>query len=182
LTAAEQGLNARLSAGGKRVANVVEPYLDAVRREVLIRPGRREEGDVLLREMDGKTRAIPGPDAWSQALFRLKSIARIAPEAGDWDLAEFTARQMLEHEHEGDVTTTHEELTAAEKLWSKADPDLPELALAPEAHRTALTRSLLLSNFVVSFCYGHQSARKTAWRGRLLPRLRLARPAARLLS
>ncbi len=90
---------------------------------------------------------LPLPQARAQheghALFRLESIARIAREADDWDLAEFTARQMLEHdqayasshyalalvtEHEGDVMTTHEELTAAEKLWSKADPDLPELA------------------------------------------------------
>ncbi len=123
LTAAEQGLNALLSAGGKRVANVVEPCVDALRGEVLIRSGRREEGGALLREVDGKIRAIPGPDAWSQALFRLESIARVAREAGDWDLAEFTARQMLEHdpayagshyalalvaEHKGDVVTTHE--------------------------------------------------------------------------
>ena len=43
-------------------------------------------------------RAAPGPDAWSQALFRLESMARSAMEAGDWDLAEFIAAQMLDHD------------------------------------------------------------------------------------
>src|SRR5206468_1166413 len=90
-----------------------------------------------------RTRAIPGPDAWSQALFRLESIARAARDAGDWELADFTAKQMLEHDpayagshlaaglvaaHVGDAATASRELAEARRLWHAADAELPELA------------------------------------------------------
>ncbi len=143
LAAADEELQVLLNAGGQRVASVVQPYAEALRGEVLLRSGKRAEGTAVLEGVEHKIRAIPGPDAWSQALFRLESIARIAREVGGWELAEFTARQMLEHDpayagshyalalvadHNGDVATSREEFAAAEKLWSKADPDLPELA------------------------------------------------------
>lgn len=143
LATAHQELQVLLNAGGQRVAGMVQPYVEALRGEVLLRSGKGVEGTAVLEEVEHRIREIPGPDAWSQALFRLESIARIAREAGDWDLAEFTARQMLEHdsayagshyalalvaEHNGDVVTSREEFAAAEKLWSKADADLPELA------------------------------------------------------
>jgi Tfp pilus assembly protein PilF len=61
---------------------------------------------------------------------------------GDWDLAGWTARQMLEHDpkyagahyalalveqHGGDLPKAQAEAAAAAKLWSAADPDLAEL-------------------------------------------------------
>ncbi len=87
-------------------------------------------------------RAVPGPDAWILALFRLESMARVAREVGEWEFAEYTARQMLEHdasyagshfalalvaEHKGDLETKRTEFATAEKLWARADADLPEL-------------------------------------------------------
>jgi tetratricopeptide (TPR) repeat protein len=143
LDAADRELQALTSHGGQRVASVTLPYVEALRGEALLRTGKRAEGTAALEEVERKIRALPGPDAWSQALFRLESIARVARKAGEWELAEFTARQMLEHdpayagshyalalaaEHKGDAATSREEFAAAEKLWSKADPDLPELA------------------------------------------------------
>jgi hypothetical protein len=82
------------------------------------------------------------------ALFRLESIARAAREAGDWELAEHTARQMLEHDpayggshlaaalvarHRGDIAAADQSLAAAARYWRDADPDLPELRLTRRA-------------------------------------------------
>jgi hypothetical protein len=89
-----------------------------------------------------KGRAAPGPDAWAQALFTLEAFARAAREVGDWDLADWAARQMVEHDanyagahyalalvaqHRGDARTARTEAAIAAKLWSAADPNLPEL-------------------------------------------------------
>jgi Tfp pilus assembly protein PilF len=69
-------------------------------------------------------------------------IARTAREAGDWELAEYAAQQMMEHdpnyagshyaralvgEHKGDRASALEGFTSAEKYWRGADSDLPEL-------------------------------------------------------
>ncbi len=120
-----------------------EPYLEGLRGEILLRSGQKAEGSALLKEVERKIRAVPGPDAWIQALFRLGAIAQLAREAGDWELAESTARQMLEHdaayagthyalalvaEHKQDWSAARREFAQAEKLWAKADPDLEELS------------------------------------------------------
>ena len=52
----------------------------------------------MLEDVVKKVRAAPGPDAWTQALFTLESIARAAREVGDWDFAAWAAGQMLEHD------------------------------------------------------------------------------------
>ena len=110
---------------------------------------RREsaEGPGLLKDVAARLRALPGPDAWIQALFRLEAIARLAREAGEWDLADYTARQMLEHDaayggshlalglvalERGDRATA-EASAAAARCWGDADPDLPELAAVKAA-------------------------------------------------
>jgi len=110
--------------------------------EILLRRGRTEKSDALFREIEKKVRAVPGPDSWSQALFQLDSIASIARDAGDWDLDEFTARQMIEHdpsyaggyyalglaaEHNGANAAAREQFAQAAQRWSKADPEIPEL-------------------------------------------------------
>jgi hypothetical protein len=68
----------------------------------------------------------------------------MAREVGDWELALFTANQMLDHdrayagshlalalasEHTGDRAAVAPALAAAARYWGDADPDLPELAL-----------------------------------------------------
>jgi tetratricopeptide (TPR) repeat protein len=118
------------------------PDAGLLNAEILLREGHAEKSDALFRGIEKKVRAVPGPDSWSQALFQLDSIASVARAAGDWDLAKFTARQMIEHdpsyaggyyalgladEHRGEQAAAHEQFVQAEKLWSKADPGMPEL-------------------------------------------------------
>ena len=124
---------------------MVAPWVDGLRGELLLRSaGRQAEGRTLLEDVQRRLRAVPGPDAWSQTLFRLESIARSAREAGQWELAEYTAAQMLEHDaayggshlalalvlqYRGDAAGAERELAAARRLWREADPDLAELRL-----------------------------------------------------
>ncbi len=117
-------------------------YAETLRAEILLRQKKWAEGAALMKQVEDKIRATPSPDARSQALFQLESIARTARETSDWELAEFTAREMIQldpsyaggyyalalvAEHRGDAAMARQEFATAEKLWSKADPDLPEL-------------------------------------------------------
>jgi hypothetical protein len=122
--------------------SAVEPWVDALRGELLLRQGRREEGAAVLKDVVRALRATPGPDAWSQSLFRLESMGRSAREVGDWDLAGFIAAQMLDHDpayggshlaqalalrHRGDAAGHRREIEAAHGTWRDADSDLAEL-------------------------------------------------------
>lgn len=146
LAKAETELRAVTPLGVLYVApGTIKPYLDALTGEMLMRSGQHEEGARLLKSVQAQIRAVPGPDAWIQALFRLESIARMAREAGNWELAEYTAKQMENHdasypgtlyalaliaEHKGDVAVARNQMTKAVQLWNKADSDLPELRYA----------------------------------------------------
>lgn len=46
-----------------------------------------------MEEIEKDVVAVPGPDAWSEALFQLEYIARLARELGDWELAESVGLQ-----------------------------------------------------------------------------------------
>jgi len=122
-------------------ASVIKSLQDTVllRAEIMLSEKKWDKGNPLLEQVEEQLVAVPGPDAWSEAIFELDSIARLARDMGDWELAEFTAQKMIEHdpsfagghfaralvaEHQGDTLTEHRELAAGEKLWSKADPDL----------------------------------------------------------
>ena len=74
-------------------------------------------------------------------------MARSAREAGDWELAEFTAPQMLDHDaayggshlamalvlqKKGDSPGAGKEFQAAMQGWRDADPDLAELKRIPK--------------------------------------------------
>ncbi len=117
------------------------PYPSALRADLLLRE-RNAEGEALMKDIEKTILSMPGPDAWSAARFELESIAKRARRSGDWNLAEFTAREMIQHdptyaggyfalglvaEHAGDSAKAREQFAAAEKFWSKADKDLPEL-------------------------------------------------------
>lgn len=122
--------------------SMVEPWVEALRGDLLLRAGQRDEGRAVLKDVVRAMRAAAGPDAWSQALFRLESMARSAMDAGDWGLAEFIAAEMLDHDaayggshfilalilsHKGDDAGVAREVEAARRYWRDADPDLPEL-------------------------------------------------------
>lgn len=122
----------------------VQPWIDMLRGELLLRDGEASAARPILEKVAATLRATPGPDAWIQALFRLESIARLARDVEDWDLAEFMARQMLEHDaayggshlalalvadHRKDAVSAAREFASAESYWKDADGDLPELKL-----------------------------------------------------
>ena len=119
--------------------NALVPYLDLVKGSLQLR-AEPAAGRALLEDVGTRLRALPGPDAWMQALFVLESIARTAREAADWELAERMARQMLEHDRayagghyalglvaqqRGDAALAQEAFATAARLWDRADGDLP---------------------------------------------------------
>ncbi|HEY9232424.1 MAG TPA: hypothetical protein VIS78_09760, partial [Blastocatellia bacterium] len=123
-------------------ATLITPYMEALQGEFSLRTGEAEKGKAMLKQVVSKIRSERGPDAWAQALFRLEAIGAAARRAGDWELAETMARQMLEHdtayagshyamalvaEHKNDNVVAVTEYAEAEKLWRNADGDLPEL-------------------------------------------------------
>ncbi|HVR70208.1 MAG TPA: hypothetical protein VMT87_05120 [Vicinamibacteria bacterium] len=150
---------AEVPPGGMTVGYVgrssVEPYVLGLRGEILLRRGERGKARALLKDVQKRIRAVPGPDAWTEALFRLEEIARAARDAGDWELAAYTAEQMRDHdaayggthyalgrvaEQAGDGGRARAAYEEAVRLWSRADPELPELRQARE-RRDALLRS-----------------------------------------
>jgi len=138
----------RVVAGVSPSRTTVEPWVNALRGELLLRGDNPAEGRDILTKAIRALRAIPGPDAWTQALFRIESTARSAREAGDWTLAEFAASQMLEHdsayggshlamalvlEHKGDAAGARAAMENARNLWPDADSDLVRGAGGPPA-------------------------------------------------
>jgi tetratricopeptide (TPR) repeat protein len=127
------------------------PFPSVLRAEILLRELKIEEGEALMRDIKKMILARPGPDAWSAARFELESIALAARAAGDWAMAESTARDMIRHdptyaggffalalvaEHAGDATGARKQFAAAQELWDKADKDLPELQRIQQAIAT----------------------------------------------
>jgi tetratricopeptide (TPR) repeat protein len=120
---------------------VIKSLQDTVmlRAAILLREKSWDKANALMEQVEEQIVAVPGPDAWSEALFQLDSIARMAREAGDWELADYTARKMVMHDpsyaggyfasalvaqHQGDASTAQQAFAKAEKLWSKADADV----------------------------------------------------------
>ena len=135
-------------------ADRLRPYSEILRAEILFSQKKSAEGVALMKEIEEQLRASPGPDARSQALIQLDSIARRAHETEEWTLAELTAHEMIQQdptyaggyyslglvsEHQGDSAAATQELAIAEKLWSDADRDLPELGSI--RHKLALNQS-----------------------------------------
>jgi tetratricopeptide (TPR) repeat protein len=115
---------------------------EGLQGEFHLRTGQRNKGRAMLEQMVKRARAAPGPDEWSQALFSLELIARTARDVGDWELAGRMALQMLDHDpsyagtqyavalvadHDGHRHAAAAAMALAEKYWTQADPDLPEL-------------------------------------------------------
>jgi tetratricopeptide (TPR) repeat protein len=137
---AKAALNELQMAGRK--ASFVGTDMSVLQGEFFLRTGQTEKGRLIIKQAMTRMRAERGPDNWTQALFQIEAIAKTAREIGDWDLAEYAAAQLKEHdanyagthfalglvaEQKGDKTKAIEELQLAEKLWSDADKDLPEL-------------------------------------------------------
>lgn len=123
-------------------AGLVAASLRQLQGEFMLRTGDREKGRAALQDVARRVRAAPGPDGWVQAVFALESVARAARDAGDWELADWMARQMMEHDpnyggshvavalvarHKGASDVARDEFALAAKCWKNADPGLPEL-------------------------------------------------------
>ncbi|MHB8485198.1 MAG: tetratricopeptide repeat protein [Candidatus Acidiferrales bacterium] len=119
------------------------PNAGDLHAHILLQEKRWNRGNALMRQIEEKIVAVPGPDAWIDALFQLESIAETARHYDDWDLAKSTALRMVQHdpgyaggyymlglvaEHEGNAAAVRQQFATAEKLWSSADPGMPELA------------------------------------------------------
>jgi tetratricopeptide (TPR) repeat protein len=142
-----------LVQGSRDAAALLGPYLQILQGEFNLRTAQIEKGRATLKAVESQICSEQGPDAWSQALFALERIARLAREAGDWELAEFTALQMEQHDpyyagthyslavvarHKHNAPATAREFALTLKYWNNADQDLPELAEA----RAALASSV----------------------------------------
>ena len=120
------------------------PYAETLHAEILLAEKSSAEGVALMKQIEEQLRATPGPDARSQALIQLDSIASRARETEEWALAELTAQEMIQQdpsyaggyyglglvaEHRGDSALASQQFGVAERLWSEADKDLPELVV-----------------------------------------------------
>jgi tetratricopeptide (TPR) repeat protein len=129
----------RLMRSAPMGAGLVADSLQALQGEFFLRTGQRDKGRAMLEDVARKVRAAPGPDAWTQGVFTLEAIARVAREVGDWSLASSMARQMLEHdpnyggthlalalvaEHNGEAEKAAAEFQLAGKYWKNGDPEL----------------------------------------------------------
>jgi protein-disulfide isomerase len=137
-------------------ADRLRPYSETLRAEILLAQRKSAEGVALMKEIEDQFRASPGPDARSEALIQLDSIARQARETEEWALAEFTAQEIIRQdpsyaggyyamglaaEHEGNSARAIQQFTVAENLWSEADKELPELQVLHQKLTAQQTRA-----------------------------------------
>jgi tetratricopeptide (TPR) repeat protein len=115
------------------------PDAGLLHAEIMLYEKNWDKGNALVEKLQEEMTAVPGPDAWSEALFRLESIAKMARRIGDWELVEHTAQKMIQHdpsyaggyfalgwvaEHQGDASQARQKFATGEKLWSKADANV----------------------------------------------------------
>jgi tetratricopeptide (TPR) repeat protein len=137
LAAAEQALQ------GMNNPAPFAPYVEGLRGEIMLKKKQLAEATQLLEQIVPAIRQLAGPDEWTESLFSLESVFQLARAAEAWDLAEFTANQMAEHdkyyggthyalglvaEHRGDAAGARGEFSKAEHAWSRADADFPPMA------------------------------------------------------
>jgi Tfp pilus assembly protein PilF len=137
----------KAAPGGQALAVIP---LEALQGEFRLRTAQREQGRQAMERAAQKWRSLPGPDAWTQSLFRIEALARSARQVGDWPLAARMAQLMLEHDpdyagthfalalvaqHDGNEATAKREFALAAKAWAYADKDLVELKTMLDVRR-----------------------------------------------
>ncbi|HEY5758682.1 MAG TPA: hypothetical protein VIU34_22805, partial [Steroidobacter sp.] len=139
-TSSNAALKALRSAQGAQGLAAIP--LEALQGEFNLRTAQRDKGRAMIESAARKWQSLPGPDAWSQSLFRLEALARSARAVGDWTFAARLSQMMLEHDahyagthyalalvaqHDGNAATARREAELALKAWASADKDLAEL-------------------------------------------------------
>ncbi len=136
LAAAEQALQA--------LNNPVPfvPYVEGLRGEIELSAGNNDRAMQIFKVVETSMHTLSGPDAWTETLFWLEYIFGAARKAGAWELADFTAQQMLAQdphyggtqyalavlaEHRGDVPVAQKAFAEAARAWAHADLDFPPL-------------------------------------------------------
>jgi tetratricopeptide (TPR) repeat protein len=124
--------------------------LEALQGEFRLRTAQQDQGRQGMERAAAKWRSLPGPDAWTQSLFRLEALARAARQVGDWPFAARMAQLMLEHDpnyagthyalglvaqHDGNAETARRQFALAAKGWEGADKELAELKTISEVRR-----------------------------------------------
>jgi tetratricopeptide (TPR) repeat protein len=147
-SASNAALRALRTARGAQGLAAIE--LEALQGEFNLRTAQRDKGRAMMESAAKKWRSLPGPDAWSQSLFRLEALARAARSVGDWTFAARLAQIMLEHDanyagthlalalvadHDGNKETARREAELAMKYWPLADKDLVELRSIADLRR-----------------------------------------------
>ncbi|HZT76900.1 MAG TPA: tetratricopeptide repeat protein [Vicinamibacterales bacterium] len=94
---AEYNAALRLMRGAEG-AGLLADALRQLQGGVFLHSGRAVEGRAALQQAATDMRSRPGPDAWVETTFALEAMARMAREVGDWELAEWMARQMIDHD------------------------------------------------------------------------------------
>jgi Tfp pilus assembly protein PilF len=137
----------RSAQGGQDLAAIA---LEALQGEFLLRTAQRDKGRSVMERAAQKWRSLPGPDAWTQSLFRLEAQARAARAVGDWTFAARLAQLMLEHDanyagthlalalvaqHDGNAATARREAELALKGWASADKELAEMKTISDLRR-----------------------------------------------
>ena len=133
----------RMLRGGVEGGTMAAPALLALQGEIALRTADRVKGRRTLLDAAKRWRALTGPDGWVQALFALEEMTTTARQVGDWELAGLLAQEMREHdpqyagthyalglvaERAGNGDDARRALALAQKYWSQADRNLPELA------------------------------------------------------
>jgi protein-disulfide isomerase/tetratricopeptide (TPR) repeat protein len=123
-------------------ADRLRSYSETLRAEILLAQHSSAEGVGLMKLIEKDLRASLGPDTRGQALIQLESIAVRARDMQEWALAEMTAQDMIQldpsyaggyyalglaAENQNNSALASQQFAVAERLWSEADRDLPEL-------------------------------------------------------
>jgi tetratricopeptide (TPR) repeat protein len=121
---------------------ILDGQRNILRGEIALRKGNATEANAQLNGVLNRFLFAKGSGDAVGQLFTMLYIAQQAQSADDWGLAETAANQMLIFdpsyagghyvaavvaEHKSDSGTARKELTAAERLWGQADPELPEV-------------------------------------------------------
>ena len=137
-------------------AAALRPHLLLLEIELKLKAGYNADALEGLRELSQRIRSANSPDTSAVERLQLEAFSSFARKTGAWDLATEAAKVMISHdpgyaaghfalalcaEHQKEAGTASSEFQEALRLWSHADPGLPELRYAREHATEATTQN-----------------------------------------